>query len=105
MKTYSFEEAKDLHIGKVGTPERDEYEREVAKAKQTFLMGEAIKEARLSKNLTQEQLGEMIGVKKAQVSRIERGCNLSLSTIARVFKAMEIDASFDVPGIAKVALW
>ncbi|MCD7713794.1 MAG: helix-turn-helix domain-containing protein [Prevotella sp.] len=101
MRVYTHEEMLDKVLGKKGKARREQHEEAV----NAFLMGEAIKEARLSKNLTQEQLGEMIGVKKAQVSRIERGCNLSLSTIARVFKAMEIDASFDVPGIAKVALW
>lgn len=44
MKTYTLEEAKDLHIGKKGTPERDDYEREVAKARHAFLAEKEIKE-------------------------------------------------------------
>ena len=35
----------------------------------TFLIGEAIKWAREAKNLTQEQLGELMGVKRAQISK------------------------------------
>lgn len=43
MKVYSFEEVKDDIIGKVGTPERDEYEREVQQALHACRIGEAIK--------------------------------------------------------------
>ena len=58
MKTYTLEEMEDKHIGKVGTPERDKYEQELAEEIQAYHLGEAIKEARLSMNLTQEQLDE-----------------------------------------------
>ncbi len=105
MRTYTFEEAKNLHIGKRGTPERDDYEREVAKARYSFEMGEAIKEARLSKKLTQEQLGELMGVKRSQVSKIEKGKNLTFFTIARVFSAMKMPVSFRIEGMKEVALW
>ena len=98
---YTLDEVKDMQLGKVGTPHRDQYEEEL----NTFLMGEAIKKARESKHLTQEQLGQMIGVKKSQVSRMENGGNLSLSTIARVFKAMNISVSFNMTGLGQVALW
>ena len=101
MKIYTHEEMLDRVLGVKGTPERDSYETEM----NSFLMGEAIKKARISKNLTQEELGEMMGVKRAQVSRIERGHNLTFSTIARAFKAMGISASFDISGLGKVALW
>ena len=39
-----------------------------------FLIGGAIRQAR---HLTQEQLGELVGVKKAQISKIENGCNVT----------------------------
>jgi transcriptional regulator with XRE-family HTH domain len=35
------------------------------------LLGSAIKQARKERNLTQQQLGELVGVKKAQISKIE----------------------------------
>lgn len=100
MKLYTHEEMLDRVLGK-GTPERNEYETQM----NSFLMGEAIKKARQSKHLTQEQLGEMMGVKRAQVSRIEKGHNLTFSTIARAFKAMGISASFEIAGFGKVDLW
>ncbi len=101
MKLYTHDEMMDSVIGKKGTPRRDKLEEDI----KTFLMGEAIKKAREERHLTQEQLGELIGVKKAQVSRMENGANLSFSNIARVFKAMNISAHLTVAGIGKVALW
>ncbi len=70
-----------------------------------FYTGEAIKQARQSKNLTQEELGNLIGVQRAQISRIENGKNLTFSTIARVFKAMGISAKLEIGSMGKVALW
>ena len=60
MKFYTEDEMLDKHIDKIGTPHRDAFEDEF----NTFLIGEAIKEARKNKRLTQEQLGNLIGVKK-----------------------------------------
>lgn len=47
MKFYTEEEMLDKHIGKIGSPHRNQFEDEI----NTFLIGEAIKEARKSKNL------------------------------------------------------
>ena len=63
------------------------------------------KEARLSKNLTQQQLGEKIGVKKSQISRLEKGRSVSVASMARVFKAMGIPLALEIGGKRKVALW
>lgn len=98
---YTFEEIKDEFIGKAGTPERDEYESEL----KAYLIGEAIKNAREKMNLTQSQLGEMVGVQRAQISKIESGKNITFTTIARVFKAMGINAKLDMGALGKVALW
>ena len=88
MKYTTFEELKDRHLGKIGTPERDAYEAEVKEAIHSYHIGEAIKAARKERNMTQGQLAELMGVKKAQVSRIERGDNPTLSTITRAFNAL-----------------
>ena len=105
MKFYTMDEMKDKHIGKVGTPERDKYEQELAEEIQAYHLGEAIKEARLSMNLTQEQLGEMVGVQKSQISRIEKGRRVSIASMARLFKAMGIPLSLEIGGARKIALW
>lgn len=80
-KFYTLEEIEDKYIGEKGTPKRDAYEEEL----NSFLIGEAIKQARQSKNLTQEELGNLIGVQRAQISRIENGKNLTFSTIGNQY--------------------
>lgn len=101
MKFYTEEETLNKTLGKKGTPLRDNYDRQI----QSYLMGETIKKARLSKNLTQEQLSVLLGVKRAQVCRIENGHNLTFATVSRVFKAMGINASLELSGIGKIPLW
>ena len=103
MKLYSLEEVKDKVLGKIGTPVRDEHERRVEAALHAYRLGEAIKKARIEQNLTQEELGERIGVKRAQVSRLEKGYSITMS---RVFRALGVPtASIDLGKIGKVALW
>ena len=67
LKTYSLDEITDKYIGKPGTPKRDSFENEL----RLDLLGEAIKQARKERNLTQEELGLLVGVKKAQISKLE----------------------------------
>ena len=101
MRFYTEEEIEDKYIGKKGTPQRERFETDI----RSFLIGQAIKQARQSKHLTQEELGNLIGVQRAQISRIENGKNLTFSTIARVFKAMGISAKLEIGSMGKVALW
>ncbi len=67
IKTVSLDTMIDKHIGKMGSPARDLFEQEL----KLDLLGYAIKEARLHHNLTQEQLGKLVGVQKAQISKLE----------------------------------
>lgn len=96
MKLYTHEEMLDRVVGEKGTPRRDAMEAEL----QSYLIGEAIRRARKEKKLTQEQLGELMGVQRAQVSRIESGRNLTVGTIVRAFKAMGVPASFSFGGVS-----
>lgn len=91
-KFYTQDEAKDILLGKVGTPQRDNYESEL----NLFLIGEAIKRTRIEKNLTQEALGQLIGVQKAQISRIENGKNLTFATVVKIFKAMGVSVRLEI---------
>ncbi len=103
---YSLDEVLDEHFGKVGTPRRDVFERSVAASVHAYHIGEAIKKARLQQNLTQEELGERIGVKRAQISRLEKGYSISIPTMSRVFQALGVaTATLDLGAIGKVALW
>lgn len=105
MKMISFDDFQDKYIGKIGTPKRDAFEKEVEEAVQAYKVGEALKQARKMKQLTQQQLGEKVGVQKAQISRLENGKSITLSTLSRLLKALNIPASLDMAGIGKVALW
>jgi len=93
MKSYKLSEAEDLLIGIKGTPERDEYEFEL----KTELIGDMIKKVRKERKLTQEQLGELVGVKKAQISRLENNTrNVTVETIIKIFNAMKAEVNFNV---------
>lgn len=93
IKTYSFAEMKDKYIGKVGTKERDEYEYEL----RMDILGKMIKAARQERNLTQEELGRLVGVQKAQISKLESSANsATIDTIIKVFKALKAEINFNV---------
>lgn len=86
MKKYTLEELTDKHIGKKGTIEREQFEFEL----KLDILGDMIRKARKEKNLTQEQLGELVGVQKAQISKIENNTkDVRLSTIMKVFNALK----------------
>lgn len=86
MKTFTLEEVQDELIGKTGTPARDKFEYDL----QIDLMGQAIKQTRLERHLTQEELGKLIGVQKAQISRLENNAgNVTVDTLMRVFAALK----------------
>ena len=86
MKTHTLEEVQDKLIGKIGTPDRDKFEYEL----QIELIGRAIRQTRLERKLTQEELGKLIGVKKSQISRIESNAsNVTIDTLMRVFNALQ----------------
>lgn len=104
MKLHSMDELLDRDLGPVGTKERDKFESEVADEVQAYKVGEAIKRARLAKNLTQEQLGERIGVQRSQISKLEKGKSITFSSLMRVFHALGVSASLNMKGIGSVAL-
>ena len=106
MKLYSFEEVLDDFYGKKGTTDRDEHERKVAEAVKAYKIGEAVKKARLEQNLTQSELGERVGVKKAQISRIENGNISNIFMVGRLFTALGVPyGNLDLGGKSTVALW
>ena len=93
MQTTSFNEVLDMHIGKRGTKKREKFEQEL----RIELLGDAIKKARKAKNLTQEQLGVLVGVQKAQISKLESNANsATIDTIVRIFTAMKASVRFSV---------
>lgn len=92
-KSYSLSEMKDKYVGKVGTEERTKYEYEL----NMDILSSMIKKARQEQNLTQEQLGKLIGVQKAQISKLESSANsATIDTVIKVFKALKADLHFNV---------
>lgn len=93
MKAYSLEELTGNYNGKRGTKKRDEFDNEL----RLDLIGYEIKKALKLRNLTQEQLGELVGVKKAQISKIGNSAtDARFSTILKVFKVLGAKVKFDV---------
>lgn len=93
LETFSLSELKDEIIGKRGSVEREEYEYQL----RMDVLGKMIRSVRKQRKLTQEQLGELIGVKKAQISKLESSANsATIDTILKVFKALKADINFNV---------
>lgn len=93
MKSITLAELKDKTLGKVGTPKRDQYELEL----KVEILAEQIKQLRLKRNLTQEQLGNLIGVQRAQISKLENNTgNVTLSTLLKIFTALKAKVKFEV---------
>ena len=93
MKTYTLDEVQDKIIGKKGTVKRDRFEYEL----QMDLIGKAIRDSRQERNLTQEQLGELVGVQKAQISRLESNAsNVTMDTLMKVFTALKAKVKIQV---------
>jgi HTH-type transcriptional regulator / antitoxin HipB len=93
MKTYTLEEVQDKLIGPPGTPARDKFEYEL----QMDIIGNAIKQARKEQHLTQEDLGKLVGVQKAQISKLESGAgNSKIDTILRVFSALKATVKLQI---------
>ncbi len=93
IESFSLEEMKDKYIGEKGTPARAEYEYEL----KMDVLGYMIKKARQERNLTQEQLGKLVGVQKAQISKLENSANsATIDTVIKVFKALKAEISFNV---------
>ncbi|MFM7016302.1 MAG: helix-turn-helix domain-containing protein [Bacteroidota bacterium] len=93
VKTYSLDEMKDEFIGKRGSVVREDYEYEL----RMDVLGKMIKAARQERNLTQEELGKLVGVQKAQISKLESSANsATIDTILKVFRALRAEISFNI---------
>ena len=93
MKSYSLSEMEDKYVGEKGTKERDAYEYEL----RMDLLGQMIRTTRKEKKLTQAKLGELIGINKSQISKLENNANsATIETIIKVFKALKAEINFNV---------
>jgi len=93
LEIFTLEEVKDEILGPVGTPRRDAFEEEL----RLDILSHSMKKARLERNLTQAELGELVGVQKAQISKLENGLtDARFDTILKVFKALNVKLTFSV---------
>lgn len=93
MKIHTLDAVQDEIIGKIGTANRDQYEYEL----QLDRIGTAIRKTRKERQLTQEALGKLIGVQKAQISRLENNAgNVTLETLLKIFSALKAKLKFQV---------
>lgn len=93
LEMFTLDQIKDEIIGEIGTEKRKRYEQEL----QLEVLGEMIRTVRLDRNLTQEQLGKLIGVQRAQISKLENNTtNVTLETILKVFGALNAKINFNV---------
>lgn len=93
MKVHTLDEVQDRLIGATGTPERDRFEYEL----KMDLIGAAIRQTRKERNMTQEELGRLIGVQKAQISRLESNAgNVTIDTLLRVFTALKAKVKLQI---------
>ncbi|MCC9138856.1 helix-turn-helix domain-containing protein [Pontibacter silvestris] len=77
-KISTWSEIQDRVYGAKGTARRDDLERQFEVSK----IGFELRKARESRNLTQQELGEIIDKKRTYISRVENdGSNLTLKTL------------------------
>lgn len=89
----SLDELKDELLGETGAPERDIYEAELREE----LLGDVIKHVRKLKNLSQEELGTIVGVGRAQISRIEKNYNnVTIANFLRILNALNVKVRLSV---------
>jgi DNA-binding XRE family transcriptional regulator len=93
VKTKTLSQIEDKYIGKRGSAEREKYEYEL----RMEILGKMIRAARKEPRLSQEELGNLIGVQKAQISKLERSTNsATVDTILKVYGALNAEISFRV---------
>lgn len=89
----SLDQLIDEYVGVTGSQSRKEFEFEL----NMDLIGKKISILRKSKGMTQSELGTRIGVKKAQISRLESSArNTTIQTLQKVFNALEVSATIRI---------
>ena len=93
LKIYTLDEVVTDLIGERGTVQREQFEHEL----QIEIIGNLIRQTRLERNLTQEELGRIVGVGKSQISKLEKNAgNVSIQTIKKIFDALKAKILFRV---------
>ena len=79
----SFSRNLDERYGKIGTPKRNALEKNF----RVFVVGEMLREARQTMNMSQDELARRSGTKKSYISRLENGkIDVQISTLFRILE-------------------
>ena len=90
LQLVAFNDIEDELFGTPVPPERIEHEDRVT----LELLPQSIRAYRLRNHLTQNELGQRLGVQKSQISKLERNSsNVTIDTLRRVFKALNVDVN------------
>lgn len=93
MNGINLDKLIEKNYGKIGEPKRDQIEQEL----RIELIREEIKKLRKEKNLTQEELGRMIGVQRSLISKLENNAkNVTIGTLMKVFNALNAQINFSI---------
>ncbi len=93
LEIFTFDQIKNEFIGETGSVKRTLYESRTSNE----IIGDLIKKIRLERNMTQDELGKLIGVQRAQISKLENNTtNVTVETILRVFSALKAKVNFNV---------
>lgn len=85
MNCSNLDELLNVEFGEIGTPSREEFDKET----EAFCLAQTLKEERIRAGLTQEQLAVKIGTKKTYISRLENGkADIQLTTLFRIFEGL-----------------
>jgi len=85
MKMTTIDELTDEIVGKKGTPDRDIFEYDL----RMDIIGIMIRDARFKRSMTQEDLGDLLGVQKSQISKLENNTkDFRIGTILTALKAL-----------------
>ncbi len=85
MNCRNLAELLNVEFGEVGTPSRDEFDKET----EVFCLAQTLREERIRAGLTHEQLAERIGTEKTYISRLENGkADVQLTTLFRIFEGL-----------------
>jgi len=93
MKGIRLNELIENNYGKIGDQKRSDFEQEL----KIELIREEIKKLRKENNLTHEELGKMIGVQRAHISKLENNSqNVTIGTLMKVFNALNAQINFTI---------
>ena len=93
QKGITLDQFKDKYIGKPGTPDRYQYEFDL----KMEILGEMIKKTRKERNMTQEELGQLIGVNKSEISKLEKNSrNMTIGTVIKIFHALKTNVKLKI---------